>query len=100
MSASGVQPDAFFFRHRGGRNAADDLAEAFAGYEPVEDAHEYWSADAPQSMLVEEVEAIWSSIDKDDDWGPLDAKIAALRSMGDAHGPAPHAAGHLPQGES
>ena len=100
MSASGVQPDAFFLRHRGGRNTAGDLAQAFAGYQPVEDAHDYWSADAPQSMLVEEVEAIWSSIDRDDDWDPLDAKIAALRSMGDAHGPAPIAAGHLPRGES
>ncbi len=33
----------------------------------------------PQTMVIEEVEAIWAAIDKDDDWGPLATKVAALR---------------------
>ncbi len=93
MKESGAQPDAFFFAHRGGRGAHSDL---FEGYKPVPDAlsHEYWDDDAPQSMLIEEVEAIWSAIDESDDWQPLMNKVAALRRMGKAHEPAPVAAGH------
>jgi uncharacterized protein YdiU (UPF0061 family) len=38
------------------------------------------AADAPpQTMVIDEVEAIWSAIDRDDDWAPLHAKLAALR---------------------
>ena len=35
-------------------------------------------------MLIEEVEAIWAAIAERDDWGPFEAKIAAIRRMGDA----------------
>lgn len=94
ISATGEQPDAFFFRHRGGRNAQGELAQALEGYEPVEDTHVYWSGDAPQTMLIEEVESIWSAIADKDDWQPLERKVAALRSMGEAHGEAPRPAGH------
>jgi uncharacterized protein YdiU (UPF0061 family) len=95
MRASNAQPDAFFFANRGGRGGADGtLAEAFATYQPVAGSHEYWDDPAPQSLLIDEVEAIWAAIDADDDWGPLHAKVAALRRMGAAHGPAPLAGGH------
>jgi serine/tyrosine/threonine adenylyltransferase len=95
MRADRDQPDAFFFRHRGGRGAAQGaLGEALAGYTAPAPAHPYWSDPAPQSLLVEEVEAIWAAIDASDDWGPLHAKVAALRRMGAAHGPAPIPAGH------
>lgn len=40
-------------------------------------------------MHIDEVEAIWSAIDRDDDWAPLHAKVAAIRRMGDALGEAP-----------
>ena len=66
-----------------------------ASYRPVADNHPYWNDAAPQSMLIEEVEAIWSAIDERDDWQVLADKVAALRRMGDAHGPAPLPAGHL-----
>ncbi len=95
MRDTRVQPDAFFFRHRGGRgDATGVLAEALAGYEPVAEMHPYWSDPAPQSLLIEEVEEIWAAIDQGDDWAPLHAKVAALRRMGDAHGPAPAPQGH------
>jgi uncharacterized protein YdiU (UPF0061 family) len=86
-------PDAFFFRHRGGREAAGPLAEALAGYQPFVDEHPYWSEPAPQSMLIDEVEAIWSAIAERDDWRPLADKIAAVRRMGDALGETPPPAG-------
>jgi hypothetical protein len=47
-------------------------------------------------MLIEEVEAIWAQIDERDDWSGLDAKVAALRRMGEAHGKVPDPAGHAP----
>jgi uncharacterized protein YdiU (UPF0061 family) len=95
MRDSKAQPDAFFFDHRGGRGPATGaVAEALAGYTPVQDTHPYWSDPAPQSLLIDEVEAIWAAIAENDDWAPLTAKVAALRRMGEAHGAAPIPAGH------
>jgi len=95
MREGALQPDAFFFAQRGGRGAAQgELGEVLAGYTPQGAAHPYWADAAPQSLLVDEVEAIWAAIDAGDDWGPLHAKVTALRRMGEAHGPAPVPAGH------
>ena len=92
---SKAQPDAFFFAHRHGRGAADGaLGDALAGYQPEDDSHEYWPDPAPQSLLIDEVEAIWAAIADDDDWAPLHAKVAALRRMGAALGAPPAPAGH------
>ena len=33
-------------------------------------------------MVIDEVEAIWSAIDRDDDWTPLADKIARIRETG------------------
>lgn len=90
MRETGVQPDAFFFAQRTQPGA---LLE---GYQPIGTDHEYWHDPAPQSLVLDEVEAIWAAIDRDDDWAPLHAKIAAIRRIGDAHGPAPVPAGHRP----
>jgi len=35
-------------------------------------------------MHIEEVEAIWDAIAQRDDWSPFEAKIAAIRRMGEA----------------
>ncbi|KEO88368.1 hypothetical protein EH30_03020 [Erythrobacter sp. JL475] len=94
MRESKAQPDAFFFAHRGGRGASGELGDVLADYTAVEDAHEYWNDAAPQSMVIDEVEAIWSAIDESDDWQPLMDKVAALRRMGKAHGTPPAPAGH------
>lgn len=95
MRESGEQPDAFFFNHRAGRAVPDDLADIFNRFTPMESEHPYWQDPIPQSMLIEEVETIWSAIDERDDWTPLKDKISALRRMGEAHGPAPKPAGHF-----
>ncbi len=78
----------FFFGGWGGRppeGAAWDEARALlAPYRPRGDrTHPYWSGE-PCSMLIDEVEAIWSAIDERDDWAPLHAKVAAIRQMGEA----------------
>jgi uncharacterized protein YdiU (UPF0061 family) len=38
--------------------------------------------DGPETLLIAEVEALWSAIDRDDDWAPLHARIAAIRATG------------------
>ena len=95
MREAQIGPDAFFFAHRGGRRAQGPLAEALTGYDAVESDHPYWSGEAPQSMLIDEVEAIWAAIAERDDWQPLEAKIAAVRRMGDALDEPPAPAGHV-----
>lgn len=58
---------------------------AVAGYESaVSLDHDYWSDVEPCSILIDEVEALWSAIDQRDDWGPLHAKVEATRRMGEA----------------
>lgn len=95
MRAGETGPDAFFFGHRGGRGAADgELGAMLDQYTPTDSSHEYWADAAPQSMLIDEVEAIWAAIDERDDWAPLRAKVAAIRRMGTAHGAPPVPQGH------
>jgi len=94
-----VEIDRFFFDWRGGsRRSASPADEAYgseefaalaailADYAPAPLAldHEYWSDDAPCSMHIDEVEALWSAIDERDDWAPFEAKVAAVRRMGEA----------------
>jgi uncharacterized protein YdiU (UPF0061 family) len=98
-----VEIDRFFFDWRGGRRRAPSPAdeayeaepfaafrEAIAGYDTIEGAtdHPYWSDEAPCSMHIDEVEAIWSRIDEADDWAPFHRKIESVRRMGEALGPA------------
>ena len=94
MSQSGEQPDAFFYRHRGGKGGEGELGEVISSYSAIEDNHPYWNEGAPESMLIDEVEAIWSAIDERDDWQPLRDKVERLRRMGEAHGAAPAPCGH------
>ena len=95
MRESGTGPDQFFFVHRGGRNANGPLADALKGREPSDSSHSYWADPEPQSMLIDEVEEIWSHIAEHDDWAPLERKIVRLRRMGEAHAPAPIPSGHI-----
>lgn len=102
-----AQPDAFFYGLRRTINGIGDgagdvpefsseLIEFLGQYTPNDSSHAYWRDGAVQSMIVEEVEAIWSAIDERDDWAPLHEKVVQLRQMGAAHGPAPRPNGHLP----
>lgn len=94
-----IGPDVFFFAHRGGRDAEGPLAEALEGFRPVAGDHAYWQGDGPQSMLIDEVEAIWAAIAERDDWQPLERKVAAVRAMGHAMGNPPEPAGHGRKGD-
>ena len=52
----------------------------------VDLGHPYFRDPHPCSMLIDEVEAIWDPIAKEDDWSPFEAKVAAIRRMGAALG--------------
>jgi uncharacterized protein YdiU (UPF0061 family) len=99
MLQGGVSIDAFFFAWMGdavpecpaalhgtqGEALWSAFGEVKARYAAARDrTHPYWEANAPQSMLIDEVEAIWAAIAERDDWGPLFAKVDAVRAMGDA----------------
>jgi uncharacterized protein YdiU (UPF0061 family) len=98
LAAKTVEIDRFFFDWRGGRRrgpspadrayqggAFADFHDAIAAYRPAAaTSHSYWSDEAPCSMHIDEVEAIWARIDENDDWSPFHGKIAAVRRMGEA----------------
>ncbi|MEP9401517.1 protein adenylyltransferase SelO family protein [Sphingomonas silueang] len=63
----------------------EEVRARLSDYRPRKDrSHPYWSDPRPCSMLIDEVEAIWSPIADTDDWGPFEAKLAAIRRMGEA----------------
>lgn len=87
-TATGI--DHFFFDAFGGQLPASygepwaAVRDALAAYAPRAGRdHPYWSGE-PCSMLIDEVEAIWSAIADRDDWQPLHDKVAAIRTMGEA----------------
>jgi uncharacterized protein YdiU (UPF0061 family) len=102
LGAKTVTIDRFFFDWRGGRRrgpspadeeydseAFADFRNLIAGYEPAASTdHPYWEREAPCSMHIDEVEAIWSRIDSQDDWSALYQKIQDIRFMGEAMAPA------------
>jgi hypothetical protein len=92
LARKSVTIDRFFFDWRGGAPEAsdaafDDVRVLIGRYAPIAGArdHSYWSDPGPCSMHIDDVEAIWSAIDADDDWTPLHARIDAVRRMGEAY---------------
>ncbi len=91
LIATGHSIDRFFFDAYCGTLPADYGAQwdgvraALAPYRAFAQGrdHPYFSGE-PCAMLIDEVEAIWSAIDRDDDWRPFHAKIAKIREMRDA----------------
>ncbi|NIJ18954.1 uncharacterized protein YdiU (UPF0061 family) [Sphingomonas naasensis] len=88
---TGAPIDRFFFDAFGGALPESygapfaDLRAQLAHFAPRKPRdHVYWSDPAPCSMLIDEVESIWAAIAADDDWSRLDAKVAAIRRMGEA----------------
>ena len=98
MIGGSVMIDRFFFDWRGGRLRTQAAQERYFGEEwskfraliasHARDGateHPYWMREAPCSMHIDEVEAIWAAIAERDDWSPLTTKVEAIREMGDAH---------------
>jgi uncharacterized protein YdiU (UPF0061 family) len=63
----------------------NELRDLFVGYEPRSPKsvdHPYFQCDSPCTLLIHEIEAIWTAIATADDWSPFAAKVADLRAMG------------------
>jgi uncharacterized protein YdiU (UPF0061 family) len=90
LRTTGAGIDRFYFDVFGGTlpeaygEPWTGVREALAAYPAWKDrSHPYWSGE-PCSMLIDEVESIWSAIAERDDWSVLDAKVAKIRAMGEA----------------
>lgn len=90
LRGTGTAIDRFFFDAYARDLPADygagweEARSALAAFPVIGDrAHSFWSG-APCSMLIDEVEAIWSAIDARDDWAPFHAKVARINEMREA----------------
>ena len=90
LRCTGTAIDRFFFDAYARDLPADygagweEARSALATFPVIGDrAHPFWSG-APCSMLIDEVEAIWSAIDARDDWAPFHAKVARINEMREA----------------
>ena len=100
LDGSPVGYDRFFFDWHGGitreRRALageagkhytgprwDALRRLLASYAPASGTGPaYFAGDRPCTLLIDEIESIWSAIDQRDDWRPFEDKIAHIRAMG------------------
>jgi uncharacterized protein YdiU (UPF0061 family) len=55
------------------------LLQGYAAARPERLADPYFAAPEPEELLYDEIEAIWSRIDADDDWSALNAKLEAIK---------------------
>jgi uncharacterized protein YdiU (UPF0061 family) len=106
LADSRIELDRFYFDWYGGEaSAARALAgpvgaryqapeflpvrRAWAGHAPAAPerlADPYYAGDAPCSLLIAEIEALWAAIAERDDWSPLADKLAAIRRYAALHG--------------
>lgn len=91
MKTADIGPDAFFFTCRAARNNPGGELEGIIRQHVRPDSldHAFWAEPAAPSLLIDEVEAIWTAIDRDDDWGPLHHKVSEIRRLGRALGAPP-----------
>jgi uncharacterized protein YdiU (UPF0061 family) len=85
--------DRFFFDQHGLRSLGRDeppyrgtrwtaLRSILELYTPVVATEPYFESDGPCTLLIDEVESIWTAIAERDDWRPFLTKIDAIRAMG------------------
>jgi uncharacterized protein YdiU (UPF0061 family) len=102
LAESRIGYDRFFFDWHGGIARAERALERDANryykggtwyelrsllelYRPVQHVPApYFDRGAPCTLLIDEIESIWSAIAEKDDWRPFDEKLAAIREMGAA----------------
>ena len=52
--------------------------------------HPYFAREAPVTVIIDEIEALWSAIAERDDWSHFETKVKTIRDLGGAlRGPAP-----------
>ncbi|UTW58381.1 YdiU family protein [Kordiimonas sp. SCSIO 12603] len=73
--------------HRYSKPSYGEFIAALKSYNPVNEAalsNAYFLNGKPCTMLIEEVEELWSHIAEHDDWKPFHQKLEAIREMGQA----------------
>lgn len=63
------------------------LMDVLSGYKPAAPealTHSYFASEGPCTLLIDEIEAIWSAISEHDDWAPLTGKLDAIADMAQA----------------
>ena len=60
--------------------------DGYAPRDPAALARDYFAKPKPCSMVIEEMEALWTPIAERDDWSALHAKLADIREMAAAYG--------------
>ena len=102
LSSSKIGYDQFFFDLYGGTlrlekllsgnsrqhyvgEAWDALRSLVDLYQPVHpNFSSYYDGAEPCTLLIDEIESIWSAIARGDDWSPFTEKISQIRAMGAA----------------
>ncbi|PHX98864.1 MAG: selenoprotein O [Rhodospirillaceae bacterium] len=67
----------------------DDVKQHLASYDvasPKRLEHTYFATEAPCTLLIDEIEQIWSAIATNDDWQPLEEKLKSIAMMAEAFG--------------
>lgn len=67
----------------------DEVEDLLALYEPLVEApsdatRAYFDREAPCTLLIDEIEAIWARIAEHDDWSAFEGKVRDIRAMGAA----------------
>ena len=73
--------------HRYNKESYRDLVAALSSYGPSNPQAlntSYFLGEGPETLLIEEVETLWTPIADDDNWQPFNAKIDRIREMGKA----------------
>ena len=78
-------PRKAFYTSAGFADALDMLMNAPKA-ERAAPNHRYFQQDEPETMLIDEVEAIWAPIAANDDWSVLAEKVKAIQIMSEAYG--------------
>lgn len=78
-------PRGALYQTDAGRHFRERL-KAHAPDRPERLTHPYFAADAPEELLIDEIETVWASIAASDDWSPLEAKLRALEAAAEAWG--------------
>lgn len=78
-------PNADFYRQKSFAPVLS-LIERFAPKDGLDLDHPYFVRTVPRTMLIEEMEAIWTPIAAADDWSAFDRALAEIAEMGTAYG--------------
>ncbi len=73
--------------HRYGKDSYTELFDRLKTYEPTNAQAlntSFFLGEGPETLLIEEVEALWAPIADDDNWDPFYKKIDRIREMGNA----------------